>query len=557
MTTIETSRRVIVLPELPPPAKPPASAKVPENYDGDTLTLDGATELHVRVRLINAPEMKSATGPEPYAREAKALTAKLTVGKTIKLGYEGTRLSDDYGRLVADVTTPGGDLAAAQIASGFSHVYVLGDGNDPANITRIESLLALQSRARSAGLGVWGTERFKGKPLYVTSFHGNGRGPDAENPNVEYFRLANISDAPLSLAGWTVANAAGKRFALPALTLPPGHTVAVSAGKGAHQLDPHQSLVVFLGSNAEVWDNTGDAMTLRDARGRTVIEHVYVGTPAPDLSKLPDPVTQAQIQKLGSDVPVKWNAPKVIRAEGYLADDGDTGFIKSPKEGVFRANIDGHERAVAIADQKESPPGMLALRFMGVDTPETHVIAKDKNGEEVAYSQGRPAEIAAEELAKLTRAAERIEVRPDPDRPFDIYDRLLSWVYAYLPGRTEPVFVNRWIVEQGLGEMSLSYRPGFNRRMFDQFAQASRTAVEQKRGIYGTGEGRCTVHPAEFRHYVQGTMTPMPYVIDMESRTVYRYRDADKLGIPAYKRLYVYANMVEQAKEELGLSVAT
>ncbi|MEK7705291.1 MAG: thermonuclease family protein [Myxococcota bacterium] len=552
---IGPDRRVIVLPELPPAPKPPAKAKVPENYDGDTLTLAGPEGFHVRVHGANTTEMKSASGPEPFAEAAKAFTAKLVVGKSVKLHYVGTKTSDSYGRLVAQVETDKGDLAELLIGHGLAHVYVVPDGKDPKELARIERLLAAQARARTAGLGLWSTEPFKDKSLYVTSFHGNGRGPDAENPNVEYFRLANISAKPLALAGWTVTNTAGKKFPLPALTLPAGYTVAVSSGKGKQQLDPSAPLEMFLGSAAEVWNNAGDTMTLRNAQGEVMLTHVYSGQPAPDLSKLPDPVTQTRINKLGDDIPIAWHPPKAVSAAGYVADDGDTIFIPSPKAGVFRANIDGFERAVAIADQQESPPGMLAVRFIGVDAPETHVIAKDKNGEDVAYSQGRPGEIAAAELKKLLAQATRVEVHPDAKRPFDTYSRLLGTVFATFPGSSERVDVNRWIVEQGLGEMSMYYKPGLDLAWFTDYAQASRAAVENKRGIYGKGEGRCTVRPAEFRHFVQGKMTPMPLVIDMESRTVYRASDADKLGIPAYKRLYVFDNMVERAKEELGLTL--
>ena len=54
------------------------------------------------------------------------------------------------------------------------------------------------------------------------------------------------------------------------------------------------------------------------------------------------------------------------------------------------------KRSVRIADQHESPPGTLAIRFMGADTPETHVECKNDDGSSVFYSQGRPGEIAAE-----------------------------------------------------------------------------------------------------------------------------------------------------------------
>ena len=62
----------------------------------------------------------------------------------------------------------------------------------------------------------------------------------------------------------------GKSYAMPKITIPPGHTVMVHSGKGSYQDDPRFQLEAYLGSDEPIWDNEYDVITIVDAQGRTV-----------------------------------------------------------------------------------------------------------------------------------------------------------------------------------------------------------------------------------------------------------------------------------------------
>jgi endonuclease YncB( thermonuclease family) len=549
-----TPPRHMVLTSLPPPVAVPPSIKVVEAYDGDTLTL--ANGVHVRVHGINTTEMKSAHGAEPFAELAGEFTRKLLVGKKVDLTDPsgGGRMSDDYGRMVLIVKRDGEDLAEKLAEQGLGHVYIIPDGNNSDDGERYGRLIAAQKRAKDARRGIWGHDWFKGQKLFLTSFHGNGKGNDKANPNVEYLRVANISEEPLALGGYTMTNKAGRTFTLPEVTLPPGYTISISSGKGVDLTDVNHPLQIFLQSDTEVWENTGDQFVMRDPAGNVIMEEEYTGRDLADLTKLPDPVSQSKLRTLGADTEVEWRCPARISAKGYKDDDGDTIFIPSPAPGTFKAKIGEVERDVLIADQKQTPPGMLSIRFLGLDTPETHVMGKDDEGKPISVSQGRPAEIAAEMLAGFLAKAKKVEVEPNAGRPFDVYDRLLGWVWVTMKDGKQ-LLANAWMIEQGGGEFSMHFNEDFDMERWSMLSAASKIAYEGKRGIYSDGEGRCDVRPSQFRKFVQRRNSPSPYVIDMIDKKVYTAKDADARGLEPWKRLAVFRDRVNDAVEKLGLTL--
>src|SRR5690606_23482146 len=170
---------------------------------------------------------------------------------------------------------------------------LMGDDSDP------EPLLAAQREAREAKRGIWALPEFQ-KELYITSFHANGRGKDADNPNVEYFRMVNISEHPINLEGYTVTNEAGRKFTLPAVEVAPGRSVVIASGQAD---DPEGGAAIHLGSSEPIWNNEGDTLTLRNPAGEIVIERDYAGQPL-HLDRLPNPVSQARVRRLGLDVDV-------------------------------------------------------------------------------------------------------------------------------------------------------------------------------------------------------------------------------------------------------------
>ena len=546
-------RAIVSRPGDEPPL--PTRGKVLSVYDGDTLTME-ERETKVRVQNVNAPEMRPL---EEFATEATDAARELLLdGQEVDLVWDNSQAKDHYGRVVAQVLLADGtDLAEHLIERGLGHVFIVSEQGNPGDL---EALLAAQARARAAGIGIWSTEAYQGE-LSVSSFHANGYGRDKDDPNGEYFRMVNISNEPLALGGYTVTNKAGCTFTLPDVTVRPGHTVQVFSGVGEDRVDPNTAVRLFLGSEQPIWDNHDDMVTVKNPAGEVVVSRAHKPKKGPvDLTRLRNPVTQKRVKGLGLDVESRYSGPKTFEVRGtVLVDDGDTLFIPKPSPGTFQVTLTDDktgvsvDRDVEIADQHESPPGTLAIRLMGADTPETHVeVRKGRDKPSVYYGQGRSGEIASEELFALLKKAKAVEIEPNDERPFDTYNRMLAVVWATMPDGTK-INVNRWLVERGLAEMSVSYtgRDTFDRDEFEVMRAAAKEAYTERRGIYSDGPGRCEERPVDFRRRVRNVGTPPPYVADMENGIVYTGRDIDK--VEPYNRLFVFQPRLRDAIATLGL----
>lgn len=237
--------------DAPPKAEVPASGKVVKVYDGDTITL--ASGDKVRLRGVNTPELRP---PEAFGKEARDAAAALLMGKEVFLSYGPGEKRDGYGRLVASVRCGDVDLATMLVEEGLGHIFQI-----PPDNLNISALLEKQAAAKAAKKGIWSDPRYA-STLHITSFHANGRGEDARFVNGEYFRVANISDGPVNLAGYSVLNINNKRFDLPDVTIPAGHTVKIHSGKGRHKDDPAAQIEVYLGSEVPIFHNERDRVTI-------------------------------------------------------------------------------------------------------------------------------------------------------------------------------------------------------------------------------------------------------------------------------------------------------
>ena len=268
-------------------------------------------------------------------------------------------------------------------------------------------------------------------------------------------------------------------------------------------------------------------------------------------------ISTDQIKQLPPGTQLKFEAPRRLEANRLRIDDGDTIFFAKPKDGTFRVQVNGQDHRIHISDQQESPRGMVAVRFMGVDTPETHVPVTGADGKKHYEGQGKPGEIAANATRAILGQAERVEVGPAQKRPFDYYNRMLGHIYAVektSTGKERRVDVNRWLLSHGHGEMYAFYNgDDFSRREFDQMSAASRRAVERGLGIYGAGDERITESPADFRRRVQNRASH-EFVADMAAGKIYRGEDAAKIAV--YNRLWMMPSMVEHAEKKLGLTLA-
>jgi endonuclease YncB( thermonuclease family) len=241
-----------------PTGPPPETAEVVNVYDGDTFTL--STDDRVRLRWVNAPEMRPA---EPYAVESREAVSALVLGKQVKL-VVGAVPRDAYGRVLAGVVVDGKDLSTELLERGLAHLFVI-----PPDDTDLSGMVAAQERARGAKRGIWSTPTFQGV-LHITSFHANADGDDRENLNGEYLRVCNVSAAPVDLAGFKLTDISGSSWELPSMVVPPGNTVKIMSGRGHNQPDASRQLEVYLQSATPVWNNTRDRATLYDRFGKVV-----------------------------------------------------------------------------------------------------------------------------------------------------------------------------------------------------------------------------------------------------------------------------------------------
>ena len=138
-----------------PPAQwpePVTTGIVKSVVDCDTLVLQNNTE----VRLVGIQAPKLPLGRRnfptwPLAPEAKAILAKLSLGKALTLKYGGRKI-DRHGRLLAHLHLKDGKwIQGALLEAGMARVYSF-----PDNRSRIDDMLNHEKSARNARRGIWG-----------------------------------------------------------------------------------------------------------------------------------------------------------------------------------------------------------------------------------------------------------------------------------------------------------------------------------------------------------------------------------------------------------------
>jgi endonuclease YncB( thermonuclease family) len=232
------------------------SATITTVIDGDTYILGSGEQLQLRGAATPAPG-------EDYGIEAREWVRGLVAEGEVILAYR-SQPRDASGRLIASVRTMEGDLAISLLEHGFAYITIL-----PPDSLDLTMLLTAQAAARASGRGIWATERFSGD-LHIAEFVANAEGDDRQNVNGEYLRICNTAVRPVDLAGYTLRDIGGNTWTLPPLVMPVGHTVLVRSGVGINQTDPGEQLVVYLGSDRPIWNNTADQATLTDRGGRVV-----------------------------------------------------------------------------------------------------------------------------------------------------------------------------------------------------------------------------------------------------------------------------------------------
>lgn len=116
--------------------------------DGDTVVLD--TGEKVRYLLVDTPEITNGKS-ECYGGEARAFNAEYVLGQEVALTYD-VECSDAYGRLLAYVEAPDGEINSLLVARGYGCVLDI----PPNGEERAGEFQQMQRAAQQQKLGLWG-----------------------------------------------------------------------------------------------------------------------------------------------------------------------------------------------------------------------------------------------------------------------------------------------------------------------------------------------------------------------------------------------------------------
>jgi micrococcal nuclease len=285
---------------------PPADADLANSYavtvtavvDGDTVKIRyrNGTQDTLRLLGVDTPETGGENDPaefegvpETAAGESclgetghdatRAMTQRL-LGETVTIGVDAE--SDRrgyYGRLLGYIYQDGENVNYWLLTEGYARVY-------DSQFTEREAFDAAEQRARANGTGLWacateepptatGTTVTDGGAvtgaLAIVEIHADAAGDDRENLNDEYVAVENRGDTTLDLSGWTVSDEADHTYPFPDGTvLDPGEQVTLRTGSGTDT-----ATTLYWGQGSPVWNNDGDAVTVRAANGTVMARRGY------------------------------------------------------------------------------------------------------------------------------------------------------------------------------------------------------------------------------------------------------------------------------------------
>jgi endonuclease YncB( thermonuclease family) len=229
--------------------------------DGDSLiATDGSGDIEIRLGAINAPERDECLGPQ--ARDALIGL----VDRGLRATFGGL---DQYGRTLAQVSTPDGEwINASLVASGLA-VTVSGPG-DAATDAERDALFDAQHTAMVEGTGLWGAlacGATEPPPAVVLALDSpDPPGPDQDILDQEFVTITNAGTDPLDLSGWTLRDeSTANRF-----VFPPGSEVAAGASVRVVSGCSQAVGAIAWCAPQPVWNNDGDSAFLLDGFGRIV-----------------------------------------------------------------------------------------------------------------------------------------------------------------------------------------------------------------------------------------------------------------------------------------------
>jgi micrococcal nuclease len=129
--------------------------KVLEVIDGDTVRLENGNLL--RYIGLDTPEVRIKKGeefifsPQPFSQEATEFNRKLVEGKFVRVEFDVEK-KDQYGRLLGYCFVGDVFVNAKLLEEGYAVLYTR-----PPNIKYADLFVRLQSLAREAKKGLWGS----------------------------------------------------------------------------------------------------------------------------------------------------------------------------------------------------------------------------------------------------------------------------------------------------------------------------------------------------------------------------------------------------------------
>lgn len=130
----------------------PSKAQVDYVIDGDTIALAGDAGTHLRLLLVDTPEITKGKN-DCYGHEAAAFTTSFVTGKTLDLGYDENSCTDRYGRTLAYVKVAGTELNTELAKQGYACFLYLKPGGE----ARQDEFATYEAEAKTNRVGMWGT----------------------------------------------------------------------------------------------------------------------------------------------------------------------------------------------------------------------------------------------------------------------------------------------------------------------------------------------------------------------------------------------------------------
>lgn len=126
----------------------PTTGVVAKVIDGDTIVLESGEKI--RYLMVDTPESTNGKN-DCYGATAREYNTELVLGQTVDLTYD-EECTDRYGRLLAYVETPDGEINTLLVQRGYACVlYIPPNGSD-----RHDEFKRFQTKAEDAREGMWG-----------------------------------------------------------------------------------------------------------------------------------------------------------------------------------------------------------------------------------------------------------------------------------------------------------------------------------------------------------------------------------------------------------------